>query len=293
MQLPEQTTSSDKITRERLLISSLTGIAIRDIAFDDDGWDSRAYVIGGGKIVFKFPRSEAIKKIYPNEIAALRLAAKLQTAIQIPLVKWTSPDNSYFGYEGIIGSNGLDIIKTLSDSDKRHLGTSIGEFLKIFHRQELPNAPNIAIKDEVDNLKEKYEAGRQILANLLSDQEVKKLEIFVTRTLPNQLYELGISPVLNHGDLGLWNIIYADKGHVGFIDFEDTGYYDESKDFIALEDPFLLDAALKAYGNDSHRLRLKIAARSKIMAFADIVFFAGKNNMSGIEITTTKIKSFI
>ena len=44
------------IEKELQIVSDLTGVNKGDIEFSDDGFLSRGYIIGNGRIVFKFKK---------------------------------------------------------------------------------------------------------------------------------------------------------------------------------------------------------------------------------------------
>ena len=56
------------ILQEKKIVSSLTGVRLEEIVYNDIGWTSRIYVINQGEIVFKFPRTQEIIREYMKEI---------------------------------------------------------------------------------------------------------------------------------------------------------------------------------------------------------------------------------
>ena len=90
---------------EIALVCSLVGdTAASDVVFDDEGWDSRVYVVDRGAVAFKFPRTPAVQRGYRDEVAMLRLAESCSLPLPTPRVRWMGPDLSYFGYEGLPGA---------------------------------------------------------------------------------------------------------------------------------------------------------------------------------------------
>jgi aminoglycoside phosphotransferase len=197
------------------------------------------------------------------------------------------------GYKGIVGVGLHTIIEQLAKAKKIQLGTYIGSFLKNFHSQQLEGIPIFTVASEIALLQEKYQLSRPIIASSVPASDVIKLDTYIKSTLSQELHFLGSKTVLSHGDLGLWNMLYTNDGNLGFIDFEDIGYYDESKDFTGLTDPLMLNSALRAYGSDSPELRQKIIARSKITTINDVSFFKDKDNAKALKFTIDKIMQFI
>jgi len=54
-----------------------------DVEYEDDGWDSRVYLVNRGEAVFKFPRSPQAKLQYRREV---RVLDALQT-IDSPILR--------------------------------------------------------------------------------------------------------------------------------------------------------------------------------------------------------------
>jgi len=65
-------TSGDARARDESVIRREVGGTV-EIAYTDEGWDSRVYVVNGGEAVFKFPRAPDTIRQYKREIAAMRL----------------------------------------------------------------------------------------------------------------------------------------------------------------------------------------------------------------------------
>lgn len=286
--MPTQSTAPEVIEREMQLVQKLAGVSKGAVAPNDAGWDSRVYSVNGGQYFVKFPRSEKIRGRYTYEIAALRLAAQLGPAIQVPKIKWTHPANDYFGYEGVPGLGLGEIIPALDESAKQAVGEAIGEFLKKFHRLELPGTKARTVEQEIAQLQEWYEPAVPVIRQYLSEAERQKLDNLVGEVWPREVLELGRDAALCHGDLGIGNIFY-DNGRVGIIDFGDVGYYDRSKDFIGLEDLQVLEAALVAYG-DHENLRQKIAARRVVPPIIGLRFYIDKKDGPGVQRKLASIK---
>jgi len=81
------------------IVKRLTGVNDESrIEINEVGWTSRAYIVDGGKIVFKFPRNTKFRENCKSEIAALRLIKGQQFNLRVPVLNWTAEDASYFGF---------------------------------------------------------------------------------------------------------------------------------------------------------------------------------------------------
>lgn len=280
---PEET-----IANEEALIRKLAGLNEHDeIAFSDIGWTSRVYVVNSGEVVFKFPREESVKAEYALEVQAYKIAREIG-GVLIPDVQWQDPDMNYMGYRGIVGKQLDTVLPTLSIEEKRTIGAQLGRFLAQFHQRELPGAPVMTQEKEFAEYEQKLQlALPEIKKHFLAD-EIGRIQRLVLEEYPRKMRELGFKKGLCHADLGYWNLIYSPGAPIGIIDFGDTGYYDTSVDFAGMNDGEILRAALEAAQEDI--AAEKIALRMKIIPVADLPFFAGKKDESGIQRTIDRIR---
>jgi aminoglycoside phosphotransferase (APT) family kinase protein len=283
---PQGTIAKEKQTIANLL--NLPGGAY--IFLNDIGWDSRVYIINSGEFVFKFPRSEIVRKAYQQEIAGYKLAGQIKSAILVPEVRWEHPNNDYFGYEGIVGNTLEDQFHNLSEERKIEIGKDLGTFLKQLHDLKLEGIPTMTLEEEIAEFQEKYRIGLPELKRNFTETQQSQIERLVFEIYPKKVLGLKMDQALCHGDLGYWNIIYGKNDQVGIIDFGDLGYYDRSKDFIGVNEQKMLDAVLSQYG-DNEILREKIGLRKKILAILDLPYFIGKNNQEGIQKTIMRIRA--
>lgn len=244
------------IDEEAQLVSNLTGVTKTDIAFSDNGFLSRGYIIDGGRIVFKFKKWPEIS--YKNEIKMLNFVNSLDLNINVQKVGWISKDDSYLGIYGIVGDCLKDI--TLSDEQCKDYGTQIGLFLKKLHQTNFKEVDTLSVKQEIAAWQERYERSKDILSEYFNPEEIKKMNEFIYTILPEKLLSLGEKMVFSHGDLGLGNILVDANGKIGIIDFSESVYLDEAADFMDMENDNLLNAVLNTYGADNI-LRQKVALR--------------------------------
>lgn len=282
--------SSEIIEREFEIVRDLTGHRESEIAFIDSGWTSRVYVCDGGRWVVKFPRAQRVKREYARERQVLGLLEGLDTPVEVPRLRWIDDDDSYLGYDGIVGSELASHDYDIGPADKTAIGRSLGCFLRALHGLTPGEVRTISVADEVAEFRQKYEMSESVITDSFTAVERARLDHLVNDELPQQLLDLGTEPALCHGDLGYWNMILRKDGGIGIIDFGDAGYYDRSKDFMAIQDDEVLAAALDAYG-DSDLLCAKIAARQKVLYLLDLPFFIGKHDTLGIQRTVAKIRS--
>lgn len=289
MTMHPQKTDKAVIASEKKLASELTGVSEQDIEVNDVGWTSRVYIVGKGKFVIKFPRNDDTRKEYVHEKAVLEMLRGLRSEVQIPQLRWFSPNNDYLGYEGIVGK-AFD--QAVLPKDKlRTIGESIGHFLRQLHSQVLPKSRTITIEDEVKELHDMYKRISNI-EKYFGVSELKDLENLVFEEIPTELSRLGADYVLCHGDLGYWNLILKSNSEVGVIDFGDIGMWDKSKDFIGLEDEEILNEAVSVYGGDD-LLKEKISVRQKLLWILDLRYYIDVKDAVRINKTVAKLKSVL
>lgn len=276
---------------EKSVVRSLLGLDDDDaVVFDDEGWDSRVYLVEGGEAVFKFPRSPKVRAQYVQEIAVLRMLEEAHDTVTTPRVRWESPSLDFIGLEGIVGDQLGHVIDTLSESDKREIGGSLGRFLRHLHTLVLPNARVVTIEDEIEEFQRDYRIALGSIDDHFTRGERGVIDDFFGSALPDELRRLGSEPRLCHGDLGLYNIVIDRGGKPAVIDFGDLGIYDRSKDFIGLDDEILLRAAVEAYGAEQ-TLGDRIAIRSLALPVLDLPFHIANHDENGIADCLGRIRS--
>jgi tRNA A-37 threonylcarbamoyl transferase component Bud32 len=253
-----------------------------EIAYADEGWDSRVYLVDRGRVVFKFPRSDLIRARFALEVAALRMLERARTSVVTPRVRYEDPDLEYFGYAGVVGRPLSEAMAALTRDEKTAIGTEVGSFLRVLHAADLDGVPTMTVAAEASNYAERFAAARPALAAALTPEELHVVESFILDQLPHRMIGLGGDLRLSHADLGPWNMVLSTAGDVGVIDFGDISYYDASKDFSGFGDEVILQAAFAAYGADD-LLRAKAALRIKAFPVLDFPFCLGKQDQAGID----------
>ena len=147
------------ILQEKKIVSSLTGVRLEEIVYNDIGWTSRIYVINQGEIVFKFPRTQEIIREYMKEIQIYYLLNDINIGVDIPQVRWQDSELRYFGYAGIPGVT-LDIcLQELTTETKVKIGKILGFFLRKLHTLDLKDANTYNLKDEIIEFQEIFRKG--------------------------------------------------------------------------------------------------------------------------------------
>ncbi len=291
MVLKTHTTSIETIDHEKQTISGLEGLSGQaTITLNDSGWDSRAYSVNNGQYFLKFPRNEKIKGRYGYQIAALKLAATVDSPVRVSRVMWEDPNNDYFGYEGIEGIPLTEALPTLDEPAKQAVGTALGSFLRQFHQLQLPEARPMGLEQEIKQLQDWYQKGLQLSSKVFTENEQSKLHEMVYDKWPSKLNALGITPALCHGDFHFSNIFYGSGGEVGVIDFGDVCNADHSKDFADFEDQVIFEAALAAYGSDDDKLLEKIRLREDMTRIITLTAQLIKNGEQAAQAMIAKIK---
>ena len=288
-----QDTDKVQIEEEKRIIATLISVPdVSRITYTAVGWTSRVYLVNNGEIVFKFPRTEAVKEEYRWELQAYDLLKQTSSSISTPRVEWTDPDYRYFGYYGIIGQSLDSCVDTLSHQEKESIGHTLGNFLKEFHQCQLPNAPEHSLEDTIRNCLEKYTLGIPVYQEYFNATLQEKLYDFVHHTFPDLLGTLPSSSCLCHGDLGPWNILIDNAGLPAIIDFGDVGYYDPSIDFSGMHDDTIRNAAVKAYGYSSI-LNDKITLRRQALPILEVPYYAGKGNTTQLQEALQTLTAFL
>jgi aminoglycoside phosphotransferase (APT) family kinase protein len=283
----------EEIELEKQLIRSLANLSgTAEIVEHTGGWDSRVYSFEHENYFFKFPRTEKVRDTYALEIAALKLAAGLETEVKIPKVMWQHPENAYFGYEGMPGVSLNTVCTKLGAGAKQSIGAAMGEFLRQFHQCELKDALVMGIAEEVAQLHAWYADALSPIRELLDANDQARIEDLVARQIPARIAELGSSMQLCHGDLAGWNIIYLEDGQVGIIDFGKPCYCDSSRDLLYFGDEVITEYAVRAYG-DTPLLRSKVAARILIPEINSLLYYSGKGMQAGVQETIGRIKRLL
>lgn len=268
--------------REQAVVRRALGLGDHDnVEYDDDGWDSRVYLVNRGEAAFKFPRSPEAKLQYRREVRVLDALQTIDSPILIPRVEWRDPDLEWFGYRGVVGHQLSYRLSDLNADTKRSIGRSLGLFLRELHTHRVDGLPVVPIDGEIAQYQEKYRLALPALDGLTAS-ELAVAQSFFFDSLPNALRDLRGELRLTHGDLGPWNIILTDDDEVGVIDFGDASYQDPSKDFSGFGDDIIFESALASYGADDW-LREKAWLRIKAFPILDIPFYLGKHDAAGIE----------
>jgi len=271
-----------------LALTELTDVA--EIEVNDVGWTSRVYLVGHGRFVVKFPRHEDVRREYEQERSILTALENVRLDAQIPRIRWTDVDNSYLGYEGIVGQTFDRACAATDAATRARVGQTVGNFLAQLHALQLGCARTISVDDEITEYQYKYRLGLPAIDGNVTRAERARLQALVHEVMPSELQRLGGDLVLCHGDLGYWNLVLSADGTVGVIDFGDVGYFDRSKDFIGLTDTDIMEAALATYG-DTELLREKIAIRQRVLPILDLPFHLGKGDAQGIARTMERIRA--
>src|SRR5690242_5851761 len=104
MQNDNQQFLSERKEKEEDIVKQLIQLrSISRIEYVDIGWTSRVYIVDHGKYIAKLPRSDATRKEYIQEIAALKLLENIKSKARAPRVYLTQKNNDYVIYKGIVG----------------------------------------------------------------------------------------------------------------------------------------------------------------------------------------------
>lgn len=270
------------VESERVTVRGVFGLAPdHPVVLDDQGWDSRVYLVDDGARVCKVARDDLAAAQYRAEIAALRLLDRSSVdTVALPRVSWVDPASRAFAYDGIVGEPLQVASDSLDEARRRSIGTALGLFLARIHTLRLDGVPSHSVADDLATYSHKLTLAAPALAEHLTDDERLRVARFVNDDLTTGLLREPVPLVLAHGDLGPWNLIVTAMG-VGIIDFGDVGYHDPAKDFSGFGDPVITAAAFASYGADA-ALRARAALRANALPILDIPFFLGKGDRAGV-----------
>ena len=266
------------------IVKRLTGVnELNRIKINEVGWTSRVYIIDGGKIVFKFPRSAKFREECKYEVTALKLIKEQKFSVNIPILKWTTDDNSYFGFYGVEGEPLREVVDGLSEQQKIEIGTNIGKFLRQLH--DIKNYGDVksqTLEEQVLEYQSWYQKDRDLLKAYFSETELKKLDDFFAIEVPKCMVGTG-ELVFCHGDLDYNNTLINSKNQVGIIDFGDARLYDRSQDFRGIDDEILREAMIKAYGGGEIISKAVAEATSQMIDVLNLIYCIENNFVDGVE----------
>lgn len=277
---------------ELIIVKRLTGVGENRIEVSEIGWTSRVYIIDCGKIVFKFPRNDKFREECKQEITALKFIKEQNFSLSVPILNWTTADNSYFGFYGVEGKPLGTVIDELSERQKIEIGTQLGQFLKLLHGiKSYGNIKAQTIEEQVIEYQSWYQKDRDLLKDFFCESERRKIDLFFASEVPKCMRGTG-ELVFCHGDLDYNNTLIDDENRVGVIDFGDTKLYDRSQDFRGMDDEILREAMIRAY--ESEVISKEAAeSTSKMIDVLNILYCIEQKDLVSINNYLKRIKTKI
>jgi len=266
------------------IVNRLTGVSDKSrIEKSEIGWTSRVYVIDGGKIVFKFPRNAKFREECKNEITTLKLIREQKLCLNVPILNWTTEDNSYFGFYGVTGVPLREVIDGLSEEQKIEIGTQIGEFLRQLHGiKTCGDIKAQTLEEQALEYQNWYRKGRDLLIEFFNETELMRIDDFFAYEVPKCMVGAG-ELVFCHGDLDYNNTLIGSENRVGIIDFGDAGLYDRSQDFRGMDDKVLRESMIKAYGGDEVISKTVAETTSKMIDVLNLIYCIENNFIDGVD----------
>jgi aminoglycoside phosphotransferase (APT) family kinase protein len=267
---------------ELKIVKQLTGADDDRIEISEIGWTSRDYIIDGGKVVFKFPRNAKFREACKQEVAVLKLLKGRKFSLNVPVLNWTTEDNSYFGFYGVEGKPLGKVIDDLSEQQKVEIGTQIGDFVKQLHIiRDYGDMKAQTLDEQAKEYRDWYRKDRDLLKDYFSESELKTIDDFFENEALKSMTgsdEL----VFCHGDLDYNNTLIDSKNQAGVIDFGDARLYDRSQDFRGMDDEVLREAMIKAYGGGAVISRAAAEATSKMIDVLNMLHCIEHKDLAGI-----------
>jgi aminoglycoside phosphotransferase (APT) family kinase protein len=282
------------IENELKIVKRLASVDDNRIEVNETGWTSRIYIIDGGKIVFKFPRNAEFQEECKQEITALKLIKEQNFSLSVPILNWTTEDNSYFGFYGVEGKPLGTVIDGLNEHQKIEIGTQLGGFLKQLHsiKSYDGNIKAQTLEEQAEEYQDWYRRDRDLLKDFFSEPELKKIDNFFTCEVPKCMMGTG-DLVFCHGDLDYNNTLINGENRVGVIDFGDARLYDRSQDFRGMDDHVLREAMIKAYGGGEVISKEAAEATSKMIDVLNMLYCIEQKDLLSINNSLKRIKSKI
>jgi aminoglycoside phosphotransferase (APT) family kinase protein len=245
------------------------------------------------KVVFKFPRTAKFKEECKQEVAVLKLLRGRRFCVSIPILNWTTKDNTYFGYYGVEGKPLGEAIDGLNEQQKIEIGTQIGNFLQQLHGiKDYGNIKAQTLDEQAIKYQDWFRKGRDLLKNYFDESELITIDNFFENEVPKSM--VGSSElVFCHGDLDYNNVLINSKNRVGVIDFGDTRLYDRSQDFRGMDDEVLREAMIRAYGGGEIISKAAAEATSKMIDVLNMLYCIEQTALAGINDSLKRIRSKI
>jgi Ser/Thr protein kinase RdoA (MazF antagonist) len=278
---------------ELKIVKHLTGVDDNRIAISEIGWTSRVYIIDGGKVVFKFPRNAKFREECKQEVAVLKLLKGRQFSLSVPVLNWTTKDNTYFGFYGVEGKPLGEVIDSLSKQQKVEIGMQIGNFIKQLHGiKDYGDIKAQTLDEQSKEYQDWFRKDRDLLKDFFNESELIAIDNFFENEVPKSM--TGTSElVFCHGDLDYNNVLINSKNQAGVIDFGDARLYDRSQDFRGMDDEVLLEAMIKAYDSGEVISKAAAAASSQMIDVLNMLYCIKQKDLIGINDSLVRIKSKI
>jgi aminoglycoside 2''-phosphotransferase len=223
------------------------GIPIKSHSWKRSAFDCDVIIVNKA-IVFRFPRTEEVKKRLRHEIALLAFM-KGKAKVVIPDYTYISQEGDFGGYKLIEGSilrpSGFS---RLSRVHKARVISKLTGFINYIHKIPLRDFKRFRPRRKIDFLEDERRISRELRKTLfphLSRQETEAIKRHYKNA--RKLLQTQQTTCALHGDLYRENVIWnRAKAQVGVIDFTDSLIGDPAKDFEVFFD-YGKDAAREAY----------------------------------------------
>lgn len=208
------------------------GIPIKSHSWKKSAFDCDVIIVNKA-IVFRFPRTEEVKKRLRHEIELLAFL-KGKTKVMIPNYSYISKDGDFAGYKLIEGSilrpSGFN---RLSRVHKKRVIARLTGFINYFHSIPVQDFKRFRPRQKIDFLKDERRVSRELGKTLFPHLSKKEIETIKTHyQKARKLLRTQRSVCALHGDFYRENVIWnRAKAQVGVIDFTDSLIGDPAKDF--------------------------------------------------------------
>jgi aminoglycoside 2''-phosphotransferase len=200
------------------------------------------------KVIFRFPKDEAYRKTFKDEVALMKLLNRKLTS-KVPVYKYLDKKQTFGGYDLIPGKD-LDRNKNALTKNYRKIAKGVADFLSELHGIKPAEFGNIKIGNRLvlnEYARFKKEVVKYLYPKLNSKDKVLVQDFFHRLSL---VLKQKTPKVLVHGDLSFDHILLKSdlKSVVGIIDFSDRSISDTARDFTFFWDnPKFLYEVYKNY----------------------------------------------
>lgn len=208
-----------------------------------EGENSKAFILNN-ELIFRFPKSEEIKKSFKIEIAVL-LKIKSFLNLDIPESDFISKETGFIGHRLISGESLTpEIYNTLEKETQLKIQKALAKFLSQLHKIDLHLLLDcgLPVMNYYEEYSDNFERAKELIFPGIPARNRKIISDLFKSYLTNKQNFKHI-PRLIHNDFSSDHILFENsvKKLTGIIDFGDAAIGDPDYDFMYLLDNYGVD----------------------------------------------------